>query len=210
LLLNVMSQASWQRGERRHAEALAQEGATCNHALDDRAGLAILLETLASMAAGQAAHKRAAVLLGFAQRAREASALTLGEPFRPQHAQSVAVAVQGLGQQAFDAAFEHGRAMTMDEGVAFAVEDKQPAKPAPAVKTDPHPVLTRRQLEIAHLIASGLSNRQIAATLFLSERTVETHISNILNKLGLGSRTQLSHWMAELTEPTAAAAGKRR
>jgi hypothetical protein len=51
LLLNVMSQASWQRGELRHAEDLAQEGASCDHALDDRAGLAILLETLAWMAA---------------------------------------------------------------------------------------------------------------------------------------------------------------
>jgi predicted ATPase/DNA-binding CsgD family transcriptional regulator len=200
LLLNVMSQASWQRGERRHAEALAREGASCNHALDDRAGLAILLETLAWMAAEQAAHGRAARLLGFAQRARESSALTLGEPFRPQHAQSVALAVQGLGQNSFDAAFKRGRAMTLDEGVVFAIEDEQPPKPALTVKAEPRPVLTRRQLEIGRLTADGLSNRQIAARLFLSERTVETHVTNILNKLGLGSRIQLSRWMAELGE----------
>jgi predicted ATPase/DNA-binding CsgD family transcriptional regulator len=200
LLLNVMSQASWQRGERRRAEGLAQDGAACNHALDDRAGLAILLETLAWMAAEQAAHVRAAVLLGFAQRVRAASALTLVEPFRPQHARSVAVATDGLGQMAFDVAFQRGRAMTIDEGVAFAVEDKQPPKPAPGVHTGPHAVLTRRQLEIARLIADDLSNRQIATTLFLSERTVETHITNILNKLGLNSRTQLSRWMASVTK----------
>jgi predicted ATPase/DNA-binding CsgD family transcriptional regulator len=209
LLLNVMSQASWQRGERRRAEALAQEGASCNHALDDRAGLAILLETLAWMAAEQAAHGRAAKLLGFAQCARESSALTLGEPFRPQHARSVAIAVQGLGQQAFGAAFARGRAMTIDEGVAFAVADKQRPQPAPAVKTDPHAVLTRRQLEIARLIADDLTNRQIAARLFLSERTVETHVTNILNKLGLGSRIQLSRWMAGVTEPGLTAAEER-
>jgi len=210
LLLNVMSQASWQRGERRRAEELAREGASCNHALDDRAGLAILLETLASMAAGQATYHRAATLLGFAQRAREASALTLVEPFRPQHAQSVATAAGGLGQTAFDMAFQRGRAMTIDEGVAFAVEDKQPPAPAPAIKPGPRTVLTRRQLEIARLVADGLTNRQIAARLFLSERTVETHITNILNKLGLNSRVQLSYWMAGVTEPGPTTAGDRR
>jgi predicted ATPase/DNA-binding CsgD family transcriptional regulator len=209
LLLNVMSQASWQRGERRRAEALAQEGASCDHALDDRAGLAILLETLASMAAEQTAHERAAVLLGFAQRAREASALTLAEPFRPQHAQSVAVATEGLGQTAFDVAFQRGRAMTIDDGVAFAVEDKHRPQPAPAVKAEPLAVLTRRQLEIARLIAGDLTNRQIAARLFLSERTVETHITNILNKLGLNSRIQLSRWIAGVTEPGLTAAEER-
>jgi len=82
--------------------------------------------------------------------------------------------------------------MMIDEGVAFAVEDKQRPKPAPAVKTESDAVLTRRQLEIARLIADDLSNKQIATKLFLSERTVETHITNILNKLGLNSRVQLS------------------
>jgi DNA-binding CsgD family transcriptional regulator len=60
--------------------------------------------------------------------------------------------------------------------------------------------LTPRQLEIARLIAEGLTNRQVADRLFLSERTVETHITNILNKLDLNSRVQLTRWMAELPE----------
>jgi len=87
--------------------------------------------------------------------------------------------------------------MTIDEGVAFAVADEQPPKPAPSVKAASDTVLTPRQLEIARLIAGDLTNRQIADRLFLSERTVETHITNILNKLGLNSRIQLSRWLAE-------------
>jgi DNA-binding NarL/FixJ family response regulator len=45
------------------------------------------------------------------------------------------------------------------------------------------------------VIADDLSNREIAAKLFLSERTVETHVTNMLNKLGLNSRTQLTRWL---------------
>jgi predicted ATPase/DNA-binding CsgD family transcriptional regulator len=208
-LLNVMSQAIWLRGDRQRAEALAREGASCNHALDDRAGLAILLETLAWMAAEEAGHERSAVLLGFAQRVRETSALTLVEPFQPQHAQSVAAAVQGLGQAAFDASFDRGRVMTIDEGVAFTVEGEQQPKPTSVARSRPHAALTRRQLDIARLIADDLTNRQIAARLFLSERTVETHVTNILNKLGLNSRTQISRWIADLNGPGLTAAEKR-
>jgi DNA-binding CsgD family transcriptional regulator len=209
-LLNAMSQAAWQRGEKSRAEALAQEGASCNHALDNRVGLAIVLETLAWMAAEQAAHERAAMLLGLAQHVRETTALPLLEPYRPQHARSVKLSTGGLGQTRFDVATQRGRAMTIDEGVAFAVQGKQPSKPAPAARTEPHAALTRRQLDIARLIAGDLTNKQIAARLFLSERTVETHIANILNKLGLNSRIQISRWMSDLSEPALTTAEKRR
>jgi DNA-binding CsgD family transcriptional regulator len=97
-------------------------------------------------------------------------------------------------------AFARGRAMTIDEGVAFAMEHQAPSRPTPAVKVAPDTGLTRRQLDIARLVADNLTNRQIAARLFLSERTVETHVTNILNKLGLNSRTQISRWLAEQTE----------
>ena len=91
--------------------------------------------------------------------------------------------------------YARGRAMTIEEGVAFALGSTQQAKPTPAVNHEPPPALTGRQLEIARLIADGLSNKQIAARLFLSERTVETHITNMLNKLGLNSRVQISRWI---------------
>jgi len=204
LLLNVMSQASWRRGERQNAKLLAQEGASCSHALDDQLGLALVLETLASMAAEEAACERAATLLGAAQHIRQGNILPLPEPYRPQHARSIALAAGGLGQAAFDAAFNRGQALTVGEGVAFAVEAKMSPKPAPAARSGPRTDLTRRQLEIARLVADDLTNRQIAARLFLSERTVETHITNILNRLGLGSRVQLSRWVSELAEPAPA------
>jgi predicted ATPase/DNA-binding CsgD family transcriptional regulator len=198
--LNYLATAYWMRGSREKAEALAHEAVLCKHAVDDRNGLTMVLETLASMAAERGTHERAAILLGVAQRVRDLSSITLIELYRQQHERSVSTIIRGIGQRALDAAYARGRAMTIDEGVAFAVEDKPAPKPAPPVKSASDTVLSRRQLEIARLIADDLTNRQIADRLFLSERTVETHITNILNKLGLNSRVQLSRWIAELPE----------
>jgi predicted ATPase/DNA-binding CsgD family transcriptional regulator len=198
-LLNYLAQANWLRGDRQGGEALAREAASCKHAVDDRIGLTMALETLASMAAELGQHQRAACLLGASERVRTESSLTLIELFRPQHDRSVSIAVHGIGQSAFGVAFKRGRAMTIGEGVAFAADDKQPPKPAPAARPQPQAVLTRRQLDIARLVAEDLSNKHIADRLFLSERTVETHIANILNKLGLNSRIQLTRWVADVT-----------
>jgi DNA-binding NarL/FixJ family response regulator len=58
--------------------------------------------------------------------------------------------------------------------------------------------LSRRELEIAQLVADGASNGETATRLFISERTVESHVASIFNKLGLDSRVQLTRWVASL------------
>jgi len=60
--------------------------------------------------------------------------------------------------------------------------------------TDP---LTKREREVALLVGRGLSNRQIAAASHISERTVESHVQHILDKLGFANRTQVAAWVAE-------------
>jgi DNA-binding NarL/FixJ family response regulator len=152
------------------------------------------------MAAELGQHERAAHLLGVAERVRHETSQTLIELFRNQHEQSESAARHGLGPKSYEAAFARGRAMTIDEGVAFAAGGRQRLTPAPAVTPEPRPALTGRQLEIARLIAEDLSNKQIAARLFLSERTVDTHVTNMLNKLGLNSRVQISRWVTDLNE----------
>ena len=56
--------------------------------------------------------------------------------------------------------------------------------------------LTRREREVARLIAQGLSNRQIADVLTISERTAATHVEHILQKLDMNSRAQVASWAA--------------
>jgi DNA-binding NarL/FixJ family response regulator len=63
--------------------------------------------------------------------------------------------------------------------------------PASALREQPM-VLTRREDEISHLMAEGLTNRQIAEQLFIAQRTVDTHVGHILSKLGCSNRAQVA------------------
>ncbi len=54
----------------------------------------------------------------------------------------------------------------------------------------------RRETDVARLVADGLSNKEIGARLFISERTVESHVRSIMNKLGFNSRAQIAGWIA--------------
>ncbi len=74
-------------------------------------------------------------------------------------------------------------------------------------KNEPDPVepLTDREKDVLRLLGQGMSNKEIGAALFITERTARTYVSNILGKLGLASRTQAALWAVEhkLAEPTA-------
>jgi non-specific serine/threonine protein kinase len=95
--------------------------------------------------------------------------------------------------------------MTLDEIVDYTVGASNPSRPpsnAPA--TGPlAEALTPRQREVAGLVARGLSNKEIATTLVISQRTAESHIANMLDKLGFTTRAQIAAWVAA-AGPTAA------
>ena len=57
--------------------------------------------------------------------------------------------------------------------------------------------LTAQELQIAHLVAEGNTNREVAGRLFLSPRTIDFHLRNIFRKLGITSRTELARWVSE-------------
>ena len=97
-----------------------------------------------------------------------------------------------LATAARDAADEIGmtamraRAEALLAGLGSAARQDRPGEPAG---------LTRREREVAGLVAAGMSNRQISEHLFVSERTAETHVQNILSKLGFNSRSQVAAWV---------------
>jgi DNA-binding NarL/FixJ family response regulator len=87
--------------------------------------------------------------------------------------------------------------MRLEDAVDYALGRTKP-RPGRAAATSPA-TLSRRELEIARLVAEGLTNREIASQLYISNRTVETHLTNMLNKLGISSRIQLARWVASET-----------
>lgn len=91
-----------------------------------------------------------------------------------------------LGPKRSGEAWAEGTAMSLDRAIDYAIEAKSPVD---------HP-LSGRELEVARLVSEGLSNRDIAGRLHLSERTAESHVKNICDKLGFNSRSQVAAWVA--------------
>jgi non-specific serine/threonine protein kinase len=207
-MLGATSQVHWRAGDRQLAEAQARAGAATKHVIDDRSGLQLLLETLAWMAAEGGVHERAATLLGSAEHVRKATGIEVPDAQRQQHERSIALALEGLGRRSYDLSYERGVTMTMDDAVGFAVEDRLPSPTVPAAVGPKSEIsLTKRELEIARLIAHEMTSRDIATKLFISERTVEAHVTNMLNKVGVNSRIELARWLTSVggREPIAPA-----
>jgi DNA-binding NarL/FixJ family response regulator len=107
-----------------------------------------------------------------------------------------------LDDAAFAEAWATGNALSQDAAIEYALGTAEPTLPASRLPEQPSSgrgtsPLTRREEEVAVLVARGLTDRQISSELAISERTVSTHVGRILKKLKLNSRTQLAAWITE-------------
>ncbi|MEV6238426.1 LuxR C-terminal-related transcriptional regulator [Lentzea sp. NPDC051838] len=182
------------RGEHDQAAELHRESIRLRRDIRDLTGIGWSTESLSWVESALGHDEVAATLLGAADRVWE----IMGRPLRtyqhlyPYHEETERVGRERLGGKGFEYAFVHGRAMSVDEAIAFSLNEKAAAvEPA-----EPPAVLTRREREIAGLIAEGLTSRQIADRLVISVRTVETHTEHILAKLGVRSRVQVANWVS--------------
>jgi predicted ATPase/DNA-binding CsgD family transcriptional regulator len=164
--------------------------------------IAMAFDLLSSCLVATGDFERAAVLHG----ASDAlwAVLTMPVLTGPAYAairQSTAdTALAQLGRDRFEALAARGRALPLPDALAVATGEA-PAGPAgdePGDGDPPARPLTRREREIADLVAAGLGNRDIAEQLVLSKRTVDSHIDHIFTKLGFSSRTQLVNWVLRL------------
>ena len=104
-----------------------------------------------------------------------------------------------LGDAAYEAERARGLDQLVEDGLAVASGDRSAARTSAETRGTPTTSLTRREIEIAGLVAEGLTNREIAERLVLSTRTVETHVQNILVKVGFHARSQIAAWMGHQT-----------
>jgi len=195
--LGDLSTIMWRRGDTRRAAELAAEGLRIQRAFDNAVGTAQFLEILAWIAATERQYPRAARLLGAADRvwhAIDASLFPYLLDYRSETEQSTR---RTLGARTFDVEYRVGVDSSHADNVAFALDE-----PESTVHEDGGALggLTRREREIAGLVAHGLSNQEIATKLVISRRTAEGHVEHILSKLGFTSRAQIAVWVAEHRE----------
>src|SRR5207249_11419358 len=132
----------------------------------------------------------------------------LPNPYRSCHGACEAQARTRRGDTAFSGASGQGEVMSLQEAVSFALDEKV-IRPAGDTQPRGSSPLSRREAETASLVAQGLSNKAVAAKLMISERTVDSHVLNILNKLGVQSRTEIASWVTRHQDSVPASALSR-
>jgi predicted ATPase/DNA-binding CsgD family transcriptional regulator len=211
LLLNNLARIARDLEEWERAVALCAESLALFQNLRDRYGAAWVLSNLAIVAQRRGAWEWAARFHGASEALREAlgsAVLSLSPAEQATYEAAVAATRAEIGDSAFAEATAAGRAMPPEQiaGAALLVagpmagvgrDEDAPMISAPsALNRVPSP-LTRREREVAALVARGLTDRQIAKALVITEGTVGVHLTNIFGKLDLHTRAQLAIWAAE-------------
>jgi DNA-binding CsgD family transcriptional regulator len=160
--------------------------------IGDRFPIPVELAGFAGLAASTGRPRLALRLAGAAEACIAASQSTMPEPIRVSLDRWLAPARRALGAAA-DKMLAEGRRMTVQDAVAAALANE----PEDGTRRGPRHGLTRREQEVATLVARGMTSREVAAELYISVRTVEVHVDHILTKLGFRTRTQLAAWANE-------------
>lgn len=153
----------------------------------DRLSLAHQIEGIACALVASNA-RQAARLFGAAERLRQEAVASRQNPWQPRVERGMAEARNALGEPAWSRELGAGRALPVDAVISLAMQRSGDRHTAGG--------LSRREVEVARLVATGMSNRAIADKLFLSERTVESHVDHVLTKLGFASRAQIAAWVS--------------
>ncbi len=199
--LTLLALVRWQQGDGARVAALLQDALPIQQLVHDSWAAGIGLEILAWTAVADQRHEHGARLLGACQaiKRREGAAMAELGPFAEHHTASVRKVQNALGDAAYTAAFGQGTRFTLDEAINHALGKTRtkPTVPSPRPEQPTDGPLTRREQQIADLVAQGLTNQDIATQLVISKRTAESHIENILTKLGFDNRAQIASWIAE-------------
>jgi predicted ATPase/DNA-binding CsgD family transcriptional regulator len=200
MLPRALDNSAWATlvgGEPQRAKAQFEENLTLSKELGDRATIVTSLEGLACVAGANGEALRAARLFGAAEALMEATGYgrapqesAMVEPYRAR-------ARSRLGKAGWDEALAEGRMMSMEAAIDYVLSDEEPVIATRPSTPEHLAVLTPREMEVLGLVASGITNAQIAEELFISLRTVETHLRSVYHKLGVTSRSAATRFALE-------------
>jgi len=179
----ALAQAEPEQAERDAHEALATSAS--NRAYT---GTPDAFECLAALAVDAGSHREAARLFGAADAIRHGTGEVRFKIFDAGYEASVTALRNAMGEKDFDSAWAEGAALSTDEAIAYAQRRRGERKRP----TTGWASLTPTERDVVRLVSEGLANKVIATRLFVSPRTVQTHLTHVYTKLGLNSRVQLA------------------
>ena len=148
------------------------------------------------LAGDSGSHLEAARLLGAAHTIRQLTGVVRFQVYDAGYQASVQQARNALGEIEFDEAWGAGAALSADKAIAYALRGHGERR-RPSMGWD---ALTPTECDVIRLLSEGLGNKDIATRLFISPRTVQTHLTHVYAKLGLTSRVQLAQEAARRTD----------
>ena len=186
-------------GDHRGASVLARDALVMFRELGGRYCLAESIGDAARLLAIRREDATAATLFSAAEELRHSVGMLLTARVQQELDERVAAVRARLGEPRFTTAWTGGRALGAEAALALALSSigAVPSRELPVAGDRPAAALTKRELEVAQLVAGGLTNPQIARELVIGERTVDTHVENVLHKLGFSSRAQVAAWVTE-------------
>jgi predicted ATPase/DNA-binding CsgD family transcriptional regulator len=193
MMLMNLGYATMLSGDLAASKPMLEEAMRIAQRIDDRIALYALLDVLGYLAAASNQSRLAAQLLGAAESVRTGAGASLIAFLSLLLAQAEESAVAALGASKFKAEYELGKSMSREAAIKRALGETSKVTPA---ESNGLSALGKREVDVARLVAEGLSNKQIGTRLFISERTVDSHVQSILNKLGFNSRAQIAAWIA--------------
>jgi predicted ATPase/class 3 adenylate cyclase/DNA-binding CsgD family transcriptional regulator len=176
------------QGEHEQAERDAHDALTRGAGVKAYVGIPDILECLAGLAADADSQREAARLCGAAAAMRERMGMVRFKIYDTDYEASMATLRTGLGDKDFETAWAEGAALSTDEAITYAQRGRGERKRP----TTGWASLTPAELDVVRLVGDGLANSDIATRLFVSPRTVQSHLTHVYSKLGVTSRVQLA------------------
>jgi predicted ATPase/class 3 adenylate cyclase/DNA-binding CsgD family transcriptional regulator len=186
--LTVRARVAIAQGEPDQAERDAHDALARAAEVEAYLFIPDILECLAALAGEAGGHREAARLFGAAEAIRLRIGAVRFKIYDAGYEASVASLRDTLGENGFDSAWAEGAALSTEEAIAYAQRGRGERKRP----TSGWGSLTPTERDVVRLVSEGLGNNDIATRLFVSPRTVQTHLTHVYTKLGLSSRVQLA------------------
>jgi predicted ATPase/class 3 adenylate cyclase/DNA-binding CsgD family transcriptional regulator len=186
--LTTRARVALAEGDVEAAERDTYDALACAADIEVQLNLPDIFDLIAQLAARAESYLEAARLYGAAEAIRQRTGEVRYQLYQTDYDASVSALRDAMGENDFDAAWAEGAALSTEEAIAYAQRGRGERKrPSTGWAS-----LTPAELDVVRLVSEGLGNKDIATRLFISPRTVETHLTHVYTKLGLASRVQLA------------------